>query len=903
MAHRSDKEFSEGSQPGDSPTERPADRELFPQGPTCARGASERSRGKVYNANDEVLDMQQVREGFSVRTGRPAARPFVSFGVAALSLVVAGWTTAAQAADLPEAVHPERLTAATPADGRSVCTNPPSLLWPPVARRDVRYCVRLSKDPSFPAGQTLQADDLPWAMFNPHRKLEPGVWHWKYAVRRGQDRPRWSRVFQFRVDESARVRVTPSPERFVAGCPDGHPRLLAEPDQVAELRRQARQSGEAKRVLRAVRSLIGAPLPDERLGRPKEKGRNRYEAKRFAQWSSKAFAAKLRGQAEAVARAYLLTGDESVGREAVRRGLHIASLDPDGVTARSVSDFADGSCMEAMAVVYDTCYDLLSPSERRQLREAMLVRARRFFGRMVNNLEARIFNAHVWQHILWQATQVAVALHGEAAEADLWLRYVYELWVARFPTLGGDDGGWANGLNYFGTNFRTLLEMPELFGRWTGFDFFDHPWYRNTPYYLLYCWPPDSACDGFGDGSERDTPPPASRGQFVLALAARFHDPYAVWYAKQVLKQDFADEAEKYPNLPPPKPPADLPLARLFDDIGVVSMHTSLTSAANDVFVAFRSSPYGSFNHMHCDQNSFHVLCGGQRVFAGSGYYIAYADDHYTGWYVHTRGQNSVLIDGRGQVRSCKGYGWVARYLHGSTVTYCLGDASAAYPDDAGLKRFRRQLVFLRPNVLVVYDDLQADHVARWSWLLHSPWPVVVKADTPTVRGPSFQASVRVLGSKPLRLSVDTRFDPPAVNWRKKKRGGKLLEYPDQYHVTVEPTERTASARFLAVLQLQNGTGAAPSGATDRDAGLVPVEVHGKTVRVGPWTIQAELDAARPPSLVVTRRDGTVGLAADVDTLHLGGRDYAVDGAALLVEQAGRLRRVCRDNGPPVPCR
>ena len=67
--------------------------------------------------------------------------------------------------------------------------------------------------------------------------------------------------------------------------------------------------------------------------------------------------------------------------------------------------------------------------------------------------------------------------------------------------------------------------------------------------------------------------------------------------------------------------------------------------------VAFRSSPYGAFNHMHACQNGFNILYGGERLFSNSGYYLTYGDAHFKGWYTATRGHNSVLIDDQGQAK------------------------------------------------------------------------------------------------------------------------------------------------------------------------------------------------------------------------------------------------------------
>src|SRR5262249_49167119 len=151
------------------------------------------------------------------------------------------------------------------------------------------------------------------------------------------------------------------------------------------------------------------------------------------------------------------------------------------------------------------------------------------------------------------------------------------------------------------------------------------------------------------------------------------------------------------------------------------------------------------------DQNTFNVVVGGERLFWASGYKMPVGDPHQLGWYKHTRGHNGILVDGKGQPYGSEAYGWIPRYLHGERITYCVGDASRAYDTkpiagdeetladakgeakyrsgQAGLKRFRRHLLLLRPSTVVVYDDLVADHDAEWSWLLHSMERIRVEAD------------------------------------------------------------------------------------------------------------------------------------------------------------------------------
>ena len=126
----------------------------------------------------------------------------------------------------PQALHPATRQAAWPSDGAAVDVNPPSLLWPAVRGQDVRYRVRLSQDRRFPADKTVKSKDLLWAIFNPHKELARGKWHWQYEVLKGGNVVKKSKIHSFIVTDKARIYVTPSSAEMLSVCPKTHPRLL-----------------------------------------------------------------------------------------------------------------------------------------------------------------------------------------------------------------------------------------------------------------------------------------------------------------------------------------------------------------------------------------------------------------------------------------------------------------------------------------------------------------------------------------------------------------------------------------------------------------------------------------------------------------------------------------------------
>ena len=185
--------------------------------------------------------------------------------------------------------------------------------------------------------------------------------------------------------------------------------------------------------------------------------------------------------------------------------------------------------------------------------------------------------------------------------------------------------------------------------------------------------------------------------------------------------------------------PADfreLPTFKHFDDSGFVMMRSSWRDDAT--LVGFRCGPApGHRNqkhplrlerrgfgpgHQHPDINSFSIFAHGKWLAIDPGY-------------VHmkmTAEHNTVLVNGHGQAGA--GREWLdfmafesrepaPAILRAEThpdYDYVTGDAGNIYVDEARLASFRRHLLFLKPDVVVVADDLVAKAPSRFEWLLQA---------------------------------------------------------------------------------------------------------------------------------------------------------------------------------------
>ena len=164
-------------------------------------------------------------------------------------------------------------------------------------------------------------------------------------------------------------------------------------------------------------------------------------------------------------------------------------------------------------------------------------------------------------------------------------------------------------------------------------------------------------------------------------------------------------------------------------------MNTNLLDATDNVQVLFKSTsvPFGSWSHGHDAQNSFIFSAWNEDLLFKSGHYDYYASPHHSQWTWSTRSANNILVDGIGQLpRSFEAVGEIVHFEHHSDYDVVVGDAHEAYrapqdhadyPDGKVLEQYRRSIVFLKPDLLIVYDRLQAVCPVTFEYWLHAKNP------------------------------------------------------------------------------------------------------------------------------------------------------------------------------------
>lgn len=803
-----------------------------------------------------------------------------------ISLMLTPKFVAAQKTSL-ERIHENVRVTPYPQQGHTLYLNPSPLIVPAEMRKAEFLQFELSQDIGFASDKTIQSKPLPWCFFNPHRVLEEGKWYWRFrSVETTGDALPWSETHTFVVSKEIPQFVTPGFETFYSNLPKGFPRIYCFMEkELATTPGHVKTNPEYKEIIN--RGKIGLDNDFENDANPLN------------------VAGQMGQMCNYLYTAYRTTGDKVYADKMLS---YTRALISTPFTPKKADDFYCGDVLYLLTHTYDACYDLLGEDEKEKIGKLIfeIVPLHHDVQRK-GKVENHIFENHYWQRAFREMLQIGLLFAETNDKAKEMLEYCYELWTARAPASGfNHDGEWHNGQGYFDTNIKTLWYVPQLFSYMTGTDFLQHPFYRNLGKAMVYTWPPRSMSAGFGDGNERQKVPTRQRAALADFLARETGDPYAVWYARECnnFYSDFemrmyrvANYKKTYPASPPL--PADATPAIWLEDTGEMMAHSDIRRYRENLFLSFRSSPFGSGSHTLSDQNSFNLHFRGVPVYRSSGYYLNFSDAHNIMSYRHTRAHNTILVDGIGQPFTTRAYGKMVRVLNGKNISYALGDASNAYCGvseypmweknfeaanleqsvengfgETPLKTYRRHIFLLHPDVVLIFDELEADKPVRWDWLLHSPVKFTIndKQNILTTRNDEKKfASVAQLFSNSACTITQTDKFVVGPDLSKARSG---TQYPNQWHMTAT-FEPTAKNRIMTIIQIQ------PDGKATKK-----LTREGNNFRLGSWAINVELDPDKEPHLHIRNAKTGVIFNYGNKVLNVEGMEYQREkGSSVLYDE------------------
>ncbi len=714
-----------------------------------------------------------------------------------------------------------------PADGSSSETNPPAFAWRP-QRGAKTYELVCARDKAF-QDVSYRADGVAFNVHCPPRTFPTGQWFWRYRFRdaRGTTSP-WSVTRSFTLPGSAVPFPLPVRSELLSRIPTSHPRLFVRPEQLPRLRELAR--GELRDTYAALvrecdQLLKRPPPPAEPAKYPKGMTRGSDEW-RDLWWGNRTYTQRILNAAATLAFTRMLGGKEEYGQLAKKLLLVAAEWDPRGATGYRYNDEAGMPYAYYFSRTYTFLHDLLTEKEREKCRQVMRIRGEEMYRHLCPRHLWRPYSSHsnrAW-HFLGE---VGVAFHGEIPGADEWVWFAMNVFANVYPVWSDADGGWHEGTSYWRSYVGRFTWWADVMRAAFGIDAYRKPYFSRVGFYPMYLQPPGTRGGGFGDLTARNTS--RSNRDLMTVLAAQARNPYWQWYVDinggPARDRGYIGFVRGALPQVTARPPADLLSSRCFRGTGQAMLNRNLLDAKGNVGIVFKSSPFGTQSHGYEANNSFLLYAFGERLLIRTGRRDSYGSKHHQQWMWHTKSTNCITVDGEGQRKhSDSARGRIVAFHTSDDFDFVSGEAGEAY--EGRLKTFRRHILFVKPDLIVLYDRLEAPKAATFEWRLHAPTEMKLSGqrDIRVVNGKA-ACKVSFLAPDGLKLSMTDKFDtPPRPRIR-------LTEW----HLTAGTPRPAGSVQFVTVLRPHRTTDDAPGGAKLEDVPggkMLTAEVGGRRVVV-----------------------------------------------------------------------
>eukprot|EP01114_Cavostelium_apophysatum_P007411 TRINITY_DN19505_c0_g1_i1.p1 TRINITY_DN19505_c0_g1~~TRINITY_DN19505_c0_g1_i1.p1 ORF type:complete len:745 (-),score=170.18 TRINITY_DN19505_c0_g1_i1:398-2632(-) len=431
-------------------------------------------------------------------------------------------------------------------------------------------------------------------------------------------------------------------------------------------------------------------------------------------------------QMEAAALMWRLKGESIYLNEALKRGDELAALNPGGPTSYVNQDQATRQIAWGLAKTIDLLAGSLDATRKARWLGSVKVRTTEIYNNLAGDngrLDQYPFDSHGNTSMVFLVLISTLTL-GDIPEAQTWFDFSFRAYALSPNPWGGPEGGYANGTAYGEYAAGYLLALWDPLTHASGVNFFGKPWTLGFLDFAMEFIPPGARTHAFGDASE--TKPDA---RVFRAFATRMWSPRAAWYVKNTTGME---DAMSLLQAQYPLPVTDTKVyqapsnSAYYPTIGWVAMHSDLASTSR-TSTFFKSSPYGSFNHSHGDQNGLLLSIAGQPMLVKAGWYDWYGSPYWTDWYHQTRSQNAITFDG-GKGQMVTGYreqlqrnGKITGFTAQPSYDYTEGDATASYGGQ--LTMAKRQVWHLRNagSAILVRDRLSSTVARSYEWNMHTP--------------------------------------------------------------------------------------------------------------------------------------------------------------------------------------
>ena len=431
-------------------------------------------------------------------------------------------------------------------------------------------------------------------------------------------------------------------------------------------------------------------------------------------------------QLEAAAVMWRMKGERVFLDEALRKGDQMAALDPTGPTSYANQDQATRQISVSLIKTIDILAGDLDATRRAKWLKTVKVRAEEIYGNLAGDngrLDQFPFDSHGNTSLIFLSLISTLAL-GDIPEAQKWFDFSFRAYANAPSPWGGPEGGYANGTAYAEYAAGYLVALWDPMSQASGVNFYAKPWALGLLDFATQFTPPGSRVHACGDGSETK---PDTR--VWHAFGSRMGSPRAAWYVSNLGGTEDTLSLLQAPYPMPVKqtaakaPPSN---SAYYPSVGWAAFHSDIGSTSR-TSLYFKSSPYGSFNHSHGDQNGLLLSVAGQPLLVKAGWYDWYGSPYWTDWYHQTRSQNAVTFDG-GKGQMVSGYreqlqrnGKITGFSAQPGYDFVEGDATPAYGGQ--LTMAKRQVWHLRNagGSMLVRDRLASTVARTYEWNVHTP--------------------------------------------------------------------------------------------------------------------------------------------------------------------------------------
>lgn len=654
-------------------------------------------------------------------------------------------------------------------------------------------------------------------------------------------------VSSFSITKDAYSLPMPDAATLVSNIPTTHPRLIFTRDQLPQLKKdlQSKFKKQYKLIRDKAEKGLNIPLAKEPtfhlLGASnKEFAQKRTDYRVDYHHYEDVYLEAV----EPLSFMYMVTGEKKYGDAAKKHLLRLTELPltEDGPLVFFDSKFDEVTLQiaDALPRAYDWAYDAFTQAEREKMETWMVAMGNNLLQRMSAQKRDFFFysgeshDGRVPPYLI----NFALCLANHPAQASQWMNFAIKASLTVYPQWASEDGGWAEGVDYALTYSGRFIPPIEALYRMTGFNLWERPFYKNFPYFLTYCLSPIGEISPFGD--TEDAAVSGNKATTIHSMlrfyAERNKDAQMRWWVN-LFKPDPNEASKSMKGLVQdimladntrPQTPQNIKQERTFKGIGWSAIHSDITHPEQDLFLLFKSSPFGPESHSHLDQNSFAIMKGGKALAIPAGSrYPQHGSPFHTKYTRQTLAHNTLLINGKGQIdkdptRNANIFADEAT----EHISYVAGEAHKAYGET--VKRFDRHMVMLRPSVILIMDDLEFNEPSEVEWLLHGKEKFVLDETKQSLLSKRNGEQMSVQFISPIWMKFSQNDTWPL----EPKTGYPMVTTSDpvnQYHFTGMTNNKVNHLRIATVMIVNNKTKAITKQFPDKDGANIEITFEDKS--------------------------------------------------------------------------